>query len=586
MIIKNTLKDGCFILRQPFLFILVFILFQFTSCQKTESFDSQEQDILLKVDEIEVTVFDFETSYVKNLIKTGRNDTKKERFTFVNEMIDNLVLAKESKVRGNLDNPIYRSAVNYHQRKSMMEAYYMDEVGRMLEPLTDDEIRLAYAKKQRKVYVRHLFSMKESELWEPYQRLERGESFVDVANDFYETMQYDSTAGYLGPISYFGVDDAFADAAFSTNQGDYTKPIRSMFGYHIIYIEYIEFPAMLTESDYQYRKSGVSSQLRLRKQSLVSNNYVRDLMSTLLVEVDSKNVLSLMETIKSLSSENVINSTPESPEQQTEIWNDQRLDELKASFDKDKVLTTYLFGGKRVEFTFDDYTKWLPYLPFSESKNRTGASVGRALSNEVLYQLASLEDYDEDERVKKEVRKRGYDILSELYQYQLTVDAINDEEPIEVPNEFKDRLIRNKQIQIKAEYWKIIANDLSEAERIKKELVEGNNPEQFPSYYKRNFEVIDPTELDYYLIKDGLIGKPVLGHSNEDGWLVLNLVKREVSEINSNTKNYNLDTRYKVYKNLNDEIVELREYAEIKLDTLLFDEIYRLKKEKAEEVSN
>lgn len=579
---KHIIKNGCSIVGQPFSFILAVLFVLTISCQSSDQSSLEEERTLFSVNDISVTVFDFETKYVQHLINTGRNDTKEERYSYVNQMVDNLLLAERSSEKGNLDHSIYKSAINYHLRKSMMDAYFMDEMDKLLEPSTDDEIRLAYAKKQRKVYVRHLFSIKESELWAPYQRLENGESFVDVANDFYETAAYDSTAGYLGPINFFGVDDAFAEAAYSTNQGEYTKPIRSLYGYHIIYVEFIEFPAMLTESDYQYRKSGITSQLRLRKQSLVSNSYVRDLMETLLVEVDSDNVLALQETIKNLSSELIVNTTQNPEERPSDIWDDQRLDELKASFDENAVLTTYLFGGERVSFTFGDYVKWLPYLSFSESINRTGASIGRSLRNEVLFQLSSREGYADDARVKKEVRKRGYDVLSELYQYQLTLDAIADESDIEVPNTFKERLIKNRQFQTKAAYFKILASDLNNAEKIKKELLNGKNAESYSTYVMREFEEIEPSEFDYYLVKDALLNTPVVGHSKEDGYMVFNLIERENTEITSNTENVNLDTRYKVYKSINDEVIDLRKEATIQLDTLLFNDIYNLNKKKKE----
>jgi parvulin-like peptidyl-prolyl isomerase len=115
-----------------------------------------------------------------------------------------------------------------------------------LETPTEEDVRLAFAKSKRKVYVRHLFSKEEEKLSNYYQRLETGENFVDLANEFYETPEYDSTAGYLGPISYYGIDDNFAETAFSINEGGHSEPIRTSFGYHIIYVEKVLFEAMLT----------------------------------------------------------------------------------------------------------------------------------------------------------------------------------------------------------------------------------------------------------------------------------------------------------------------------------------------------
>ncbi len=568
--------DGCFSKKQPFFFLVVLLFLFFSNCSKKAEID-QSDEILFSVNDVDITVFDFETKYVKHLIETGRNDTKNERYAYMNQMIDNLVLAKKASETGYLDNSIYQSAINFQQRKSMVDYYFVDEMNKIIEEPTDDEVRLAYAKKQRRVYVRHLFSVLESELIEPFQRLQNGESFVDVANDFYETQQYDSTAGYLGPISYFGVDDAFAEAAYGTNEGEFSAPIRSMFGYHIVYVEYIEFPAMLTEDDYQYRRQGISSQVKLRNQRLVANDYIRELMGSLVVEVDRENVLELREVILNLSGEEILNQTQQQ-EQENDNWNDQRLDALEASFDKDKVLATYVMSGERVDFTFDDYLKWLPYLSFNESKNRTAASIGRGMRNEVLFSLASEDNYTNDDRVQNQVSQRGYDILSELYQYDLTTQALLDTNSIEVPNSFKERLVRNRTVQLVASYWTIGAGDLQEAERIKADIEGGGVAMSYDTFQEDLERAIDPTDPNYTLIRDGLIETPVLAFSQEDGWMVLNVLKREITEINDQTNTSLLETRYKVFNTLNEEIVGLREGAEITVDTLLFNDIYDLNK--------
>ena len=264
---------GCLHKRQPFFFLLFLILL--LGCKGKNSETHRDFKVLFNVNGVERTVFDFESKYVKHLIKTGRNDTKNERYAFLNELIDIILLAEAGADHGLLNHQIYKSAITYQERKSMLDYYFSDEMGELLEPPTDEETRLAYAKRQRKVFVRQLYSQNVEDLTESYQRLMTGDNFIDVANDFYKTETYDSLAGYIGPISYFGVDDAFAEAAYSTNLNEFSKPIRTQLGYHIIYIEHIEFPAMLTEDDYQYRKKGVTSQLRLRKQQLVSNNFAK-----------------------------------------------------------------------------------------------------------------------------------------------------------------------------------------------------------------------------------------------------------------------------------------------------------------------
>lgn len=572
-------KNGCFVLKQPFFFYLLFILLiSLANCTK----EVTDQDkILFSVNDIEVTTYDFEVAYVNYLIRTGRNDSRNERYAFLNQMIDELAMAIQAADIGLTDNGVYKAALNFQRMKSTVDVYFVDEMDNLLEPPTDEQMRLAYAKSKRSVYVRHLYSKNEQDLQEPYRRLKSGEDFVDVANDFYKTEKYDSSAGYLGPISYFGVDDAFAEAAYSTNQGDFTKPVRTMFGYHIIYVEFIEFPAMLAEDDYQYRKKGISSQVRLRNQELVSNEYIRDLMGSLLVEVERDQVLQLMEAIKGLNQPEIQNEGDLSNELQNDGWRSSNLDELSAAFDNEAVLGTYVLGGERQDFTFEDYLRWLPYLSFEESKTRTGASIGRALRNEVLYKIGKEKGYETDPRVEKKVRQKGYEKLSELYQYELTKEAIEDTSDVIVPSSFRDRLVRNRDFQMVASYWKIPASSMDEAIEIKKDIEANGVPEKYDSFTEFKEENVLTTDSDYSLVRDGLIEMPVVAHS-ADGWIVLLVEERKITEINKNTDQSELKLRFKVFDHINTEITGIREELTIEVDTTLFNEIYEIYKKKSE----
>ncbi|MBO6794685.1 MAG: peptidylprolyl isomerase [Balneolaceae bacterium] len=553
------------------------------SCSSENNKDEHvDFKVLYEVNGIERTVFDFETAYVEHLIKTGRNDTKNERYGFLNQQIDRLLLAQAASQNGLLDHPKYGAAIRYQQQKSMIDFYFVDEMEAVMEPLTDEEIRLAYAKRQRTVYVRQLFSTDVTDLEEPYQRLQAGEDFVDVANDFYNTEKYDSLAGYIGPISYFGVEDAFAEAAYSTNQNEFTEPVRSRYGYHIIYVEYIEFPALLTEDDYQYRKQGVSSQLRLRKQELISNDYIRTKMESLNVQPDRENLNELREIILNLDGDAIINNNPQ-PENNANVWTDERLEQLEAAVDPNLLLATYELNGERIDFRAEEYLKWLPFLAFQESKVRTGASVGRAMRNEVLYQQAMENEYSSDERVQNEVEKRGYDMLADLYQYQLTREALEDTSSIAVPISYRNRLINNRNVLLKAEYWKIPAENLESAEFIKAEVISGDIPESFDAFTKVEYQVIDPGNDDFELIKKGIEEMPVLAHSQNEGWMVLYIIRKDLTEVKSSTDEADIESKYKVYDRLKSEIDGLRESATITIDTALFDSIYEVWKQKEQD---
>ena len=531
--------------------------------------------VLFSVDGVERTVYDFESSYVAHLISTGKNDSNNEREVHLAKMIDDILLANSAINKGLKNHPIYQAAVDYQKRKSMIDNYFVDEMDEKLEPLTDDEIRLAYAKKQRTVYVRHLYSKNKDEIQQAYDSLESDINFVDLANKFYKTLDYDSSAGYLGPVNYFGVDDVFAEAAYSTNEGEYSKPIRTRLGYHIIFVDHITFPAILAEDEYQYRKQGIESQLRLRKQQLISNDYIYELMSELDVQTNTQNLIELREIISNLDNNSIVQETV-NPENSEVIWTDNRIKKLTNSFDGNAVLTTYELDGQLQVFSFGEYLNWLPYLSFQESKLRLGASVGRGLRNQVLYELAQKRNYDEDDRVKQKVDKRAVEILSELNQYQMSIQAIKDTTFLIVPESFRDRLISSKNLLLQAEYWKIPVSSMEEAMSVKNKIEQGSSPIVYPGYQRVDFSSIDNSESDYDLVRKSLIETPIIASSSQTGWMVIQVNKREITEIDTETNVNNLQRSFKVFSKIQTELDSLRSQANIDINTELFEEMYKI----------
>ena len=553
---------------------LIVSIWLLISCTGTTNIDRDFQ-VLFKVNDVERTVYEFESSYINHLISTGKNDTEFERNAHISKMIDDILLAESAENKGLKDHLIYISAVDYQKRKSMIDSYFVDEMDVKIEPLTDDEIRLAYAKKQRTVYVRHLYSKNKDDIEKAYDSLQSGANFVDLANEFYETAIYDSSAGYLGPVKYFGVDDVFAEAAYSTNEGQYSEPIKTRLGYHIVYVEYIIFPAILAEDEYQYRKQGIESQLRLRKQQMISDNYVLDLMSGLEVQTSNDNLMKLRYVISNLGND-IITQESNNPENADVVWTDKRIEQLANSFDRNAVLATYMLDNQIQVFTFGEYLSWLPYLSFQESKLRLGASVGRGLRNQVIYQLSKKNGYDQDDRVKRKVEIRAVEILSELNQYNLTMRAILDTSSVDVPEEFRNRLISSKEILVRASYWKIPAQDIDEAILIKDKIDAGDNPSKFDGFQIIDYRTIVQNESEYSLVKKSLLNTPIVAKSSESGWLIINVKERNITDIATETKMDDLERSFKAYASIQKEIDSLRTHSYIEIDTTLFYDIAKL----------
>jgi hypothetical protein len=65
--------------------------------------------------------------------------------------------------------------------------------------------------------------------------------------------------------------------------------------------------------------------------------------------------------------------------------------------------------------------------------------------------------------------------------------------------------------------------------------------------------------------------------------MVLNVVQRDLTEVKDETSTADIETKYRVFTTINSEIESLRKEATIKVDTLLFNDIYEVWKIRKEE---
>jgi hypothetical protein len=410
--------------------LLALLLIALTSCTDPGPVQPERRDgeALIDVNGVEISVSDFERTYVANLIATGANDTKKQRRLHLENLVDAELLYREALRRGLDQDSVSKVFKKRETRKALGGRFFEEAFLETLEPLTDAETRSAFARSKEKAVVRHLFYRDSVEANRAWERLNRGADFLAEAVRCYGLSTIDSTAGYLGPIGYFSVDDAFAEAAFALAEpGDYTRPVRTRFGYHIILLEDRILTPIITESEYQTKKAGVASQTRLRKRRLEGDRFVRSFMEGLDVVVNP-------EAIDALNAElELLERSVAEDEVALQSVEDLPLRSLGEGMplEPSTPLARYTIGATEHVFTAEEYGFWLPDLPFPEARYRTAASVGRALRNEVFAEEAIRRGFQDDPIVEQEVEYQMRIHLAQRLRESIradTAEALGPEE--------------------------------------------------------------------------------------------------------------------------------------------------------------
>jgi len=369
-------------------------------CASPESGPGPDRDprVLATVNGYPISVSWFEQTYIDFLVRSGSNDSEVARAAHLEQLIDAMLLAEHFDVQSQDTTADFIGTQERIKREELGSRFFETAFLDTMSAPTEGQLRAAYVRDQSKRVVRHLFFTSLQQAEASYQRLQEGVPFLEEAQNVYGLAEVDSMAGFLGAIGYYAVDDAFAETAFDMESRTYSEPVRTRYGYHIIFLEDIILEPLLTESAYLTRRSGLSSQYRQRRRRLEGDQFVRSFMAELDVTVNAPAVAALNDLISALD--------PTAEEMAGQVVSPLN-DSWKRDVDPSTALLTFDWNGKREAFTAGDYAFWFASLPQREARERTAASVGRALRNEALFRAADgegLRDREWEIEVQRRVR--------------------------------------------------------------------------------------------------------------------------------------------------------------------------------------
>ncbi|MEM6646219.1 MAG: peptidylprolyl isomerase [Bacteroidota bacterium] len=515
-----------------------------------------------------ITVGTFLDSYITYLVRSGANDTPLNRYQHLESLFDAYLLSQEAERLGFEQDSAYQAFTERLTKKYVGGRFFETELIEELDPLTEAEIRNGFMRYKTKVAVRHLFFQSEEQAALYHQRLEAGEDFLMLANELYGTQQFDSLAGWLGPISYLTMDDAFAEAAWALEPMDYSTPVASRYGYHIVRVEDRFRTPIITEDEFQAKRSGVSNEMHQRKRRLEGNAWVQSFMADLEYTTNTLAIAQLAERIQTMRA-TAPDAAAASPV--LRYGDEERLDgeALRESLSPETPLVEYTWQGEPGVFTAGDYYRWLNDLSLAEASNRTAASVGRALRNEILAQEGFEASLDRDPKVR--------DVLTHqqrLYKAQLLRSALRGSEA-EPPSDgmlrqrFEDAGM-NRLKRFGATYWTFPAADVDAARAIRDDLQAGTVEPQEVARGRRvvadAMEEDDPWRRNVQMAP---VDMPVVAKTDE-AWYVLLVNAREEERVAFEEKRDELAELMQPLMGQYRMVQQLQQEAAVTLDTTAF----------------
>ncbi|MGF7157510.1 peptidylprolyl isomerase [Bartonella heixiaziensis] len=170
----------------------------------------------------------------------ARFPDEQRRITVLKAYLDMQVLAKAAISKGLDKSEAYNKRMAVMRDNVLQQLYFKQMV---VDQISDTDLETLYNKevaalpKEDEVKARHILVKTKKEAEAVIKRLNKGESFEEVA----KKNSTDGSAAVGGDLGYFShgqMVKPFEDAAFGLKVGEYTKkPIESPFGWHVIKVE-------------------------------------------------------------------------------------------------------------------------------------------------------------------------------------------------------------------------------------------------------------------------------------------------------------------------------------------------------------
>ncbi|MFY8069770.1 MAG: peptidylprolyl isomerase [Flavobacterium sp.] len=213
------------------LLFFIFILVQSTVL-------AQNKDVLFTIDNHNYYTDEFVRVYNKNL-DLVKDDSQKNLDNYLELFIGYKLKVEKANKIGLQNSVNYQNELKSY-RNQLSKNYVSDS------KVTNELVQEAYERMKQEIRASHILvlvdeSAAPEDTLKAYQkildikkRIDLGEDFVKVAQQFSEDPSVKENNGDLGYFSSFRMVYPFENAAFSTEMGQTSKPFRTRFGYHIV----------------------------------------------------------------------------------------------------------------------------------------------------------------------------------------------------------------------------------------------------------------------------------------------------------------------------------------------------------------
>jgi len=319
---------------------------------------TNDTKIIARIGGQQITLEEFKTAYLELIKQPNKFDSPVLREKFLDELINRKLLAKQAREDGLSENEKYISKVEGYKNKQLRDAHFKYVIEPKIK-IDSNEVRQAYAFSQQRRKIKHLFFSTKEQADLIYRKLINGADWNTVAGQVFKDKKLSQNGGDLGWVYWDQLEYDMAQTAFTTPLNSFSKPVKSIFGYHIIYVENIEKQLMISGYDAKIHFDKVKTILRKMKGDKIAHQYVTDLMQNKEIQVNPR----MMVLINDKFNE-IFKRVPSKYEQMSEIQlTEPEMRKVEKKYWNYRNETLAVIAGK--EMSVGNFINMINYIPYN-----------------------------------------------------------------------------------------------------------------------------------------------------------------------------------------------------------------------------
>ncbi len=461
--------------KKPVCFVFPAVLcIVISGCSRQESVVAEFGSYRLSLDEFKLTYLD--------LIKQPNMfDSRTQREKFLDEMISRRILAGEAKKRG-MENERLKMRVDAYRDKCIRDAHFQKVIKPSIH-IEEELVEEVFTFTQEERYVRRLFALTARQADSLTGKLKNGVPFDDLIRNTPE--QAGNEGGDPGWVRWEEMEYDMAMTVFRLPLHEYSGPVRSQQGYHILQVTDFRKRPLYTRQEYEINRDKTRKLLEQKIGDRIALDTIGNMMNKVSIQVRPQTLKRVGDHL-----ETVLKREPSEWDQMKDLQlSDPEISGIERGLHDIRNETLADIDGDPL--TVEDFIAGLAYVPYDAIYSSYKSALDYVFRDYVITREGRTMDLDRTPEVRTKTSLYAEHLLSlslkrklvrEVSVNETEVRLYYDSHPEDILHRalydsvrliLEDRILTKKRMDIIPEY----VRSLVPASRIRK------YPERIHAYY-------------------------------------------------------------------------------------------------------